>query len=571
MNDETTTKDFKRTVLVVDDEDVNRSLLSEIIKQKYNVLQAENGRDALSQIRESAGRLSLVLLDLLMTEMDGYEVLQAMRSDAEMKKIPVIVLTSEKSAEIKSLELGAADFLSKPYDAPEVILARVQHSIDLFEKNTIIQATESDHLTRLYTPEFFFEYVSIFDSRQTEEMDAVVIDFCRFNLLNEMHGREKGNEVLYKTADAIRAYLEKRGGLACRHSSDTFYLYSPHTDDYKPLIDSLKSALAGVISAEEVRLRAGIFFDRARELPLVSRFDRALQACNSLRGNYGAEIAVYDEAMHEKEMFNARLLKDFETAIKEKQFVVHYQPKYNITGSEPLLSSAEALIRWQHPEYGLLPPDRFVPLFEGNGLIQRLDRYVWEEAARQIRDWRDKYGETIPVSVNVSRIDISSADIAATLCKIVRDNSIFERDLLLEITESAYKEDSDDLVEKVRTLRSLGFKIEMDDFGSGYSSLNMLTSLPIDALKLDKLFIDNIERGSKEMRIVEIVLDIAGFLGVPVIAEGVETEAQLNLLKFARCDIIQGYYFSKPLSASEFSALIEKKLAARSDAHLEGL
>ena len=556
--------DFKRTVLVVDDEDVNRSLLGAILEQKYIVLYAKDGKEALEQIRAHADSLSLVLLDLLMPELDGYAVLGEINKDAKLKKIPVIVLTSEKSAEIKSLELGAADFLSKPYDLPEVILARVQHSIQLFEDNKIIQATENDALTNLYTPEFFFEYGHQYDQRHpTHEMDSIVVDFSRFHLLNELHGRETGDTVLRKIADGIREVFNENFGIACRHDADTFYLYTKHRAEYTSLLEKITAQLSSILKAQEIRIRVGVYFDKAHEIPFETRFDRALQACNGLRNKHGTAVAIYDEEMHQQEMFGARLLEDFDTAIREKQFKVYYQPKYNITGDTPLLSSSEALIRWIHPDLGFIRPDLFIPLFEENGLVQKLDRYVWREAAEQMKTWRDKYDVIMPVSVNVSRVDISDPDMSDYICKIVNENGISPHDYLLEITESAYTDNSQQIIDIVNNLRNKGFRIEMDDFGSGYSSLNMLTTLPIDALKLDKGFINNIAHGNKEMRMVELILEIAEFLKVPVIAEGVETKEQLALLKVAKCDVIQGYYFSKPLPPEEFNALIEKDIEVR--------
>ena len=556
--------DFKRTVLVVDDEDVNRTMLGTIIEQKYNVIYAKDGMEALTQIRLNADSLSLVLLDILMPELDGYEVLKEIQSDSKLKKIPVIVLTSEKSAEIKSLDLGAADFLSKPYDLPEVILARVQHSIQLFENTKIIQTVENDDVTSLYTPEFFNEYGHIFDMRHPDrEMDSIAINFSHFHLLNELHGRATGNIVLQKIADGIREVLNEKGGIACRRDADTFYVYTKHGAEYISILDCITSQLSSILKPQEIRIRIGVYFDKKREIPFETRFDRALQACNALRSKHGTAFAIFDEEMLHQQLFGARLLQDFETAIKEKQLKVYYQPKYNIVGDVPLLSSCEALIRWIHPELGFIRPDLFIPLFEENGLVQKLDRFVWKEAAEQMKAWREKYNVTIPVSVNVSRVDISDPDMTDYICSLVNENDIATADYLLEITESAYTDNSQQIIEIVKNLRHKGFRIEMDDFGSGYSSLNMLTTLPIDALKLDKGFINNIAQGNKEMRMVEMILDIANFLNVPVIAEGVETKEQLELLKLAKCDVIQGYYFSKPLPAEDFNSLIEKDIEVR--------
>ena len=555
---------FSRTVLVVDDEPINRQMLGSILEQEYDVIYAADGKQALKQLQDNGDLISLVLLDLLMPELDGYAVLEKLRADSELRKIPVIVLTSEKSAEIKSLQLGAADFLSKPYDMPEVILARVRHSIKLFEDANIIQATENDMLTRLYTREFFFEYGHQFDQRHPElVMDAIVIDFSRFHLLNELHGRSFGNSVLCIMADGVRAVTEQIGGIACRYDADTFYLYLTHGDYYQKILAKIRSSLASVLKTPEIRLRMGVYSDPYRAFSLEQRFDRALQACNSLRTEHTENIAIYDDDMHEREVYNARLLADFETALKQGQFQVFFQPKYNIKGEKPVLSSAEALVSWQHPQFGRVRPDAFIPLFEENGYIKALDRYVWQTTARQMKAWKEQYGVYVPVSVNVSRVDMYDPDMVEFIKRIVTENGITRSDYLLEVTESAYTDNSTQIVQVVNQLRMEGFRVEMDDFGSGYSSLNMLATLPIDALKLDMAFIRNISLDNKEMRMVELILEIGEYLCVPVIAEGVETQEQYELLKRAGCDIIQGYYFSRPISAGDFGRLIAKTRAAK--------
>ena len=556
-------KDFFRTILVVDDEAVNREILGMILEQDYEVIYATNGREALAQIYAHQKELSLVLLDILMPEVDGFTVLEAMQADEMIRGIPVIVLTSEKSSEVKSLQLGAADFLTKPYDLPEVILARVRHSIDLYESENLIKATELDELTGLYTRDFFFEYGHEFDKHRTETvMDAIVLNFNRFHIINELHGRAYGDNVLRAIASEVFQLAESVGGIACRYDADTFYIYVVHSINYKKLLDRIQTNLTELLTETEIQIRMGVFQDVYREVPLEQRFDRALQACNSLRGKYGSKVAVYDKEMHDREVFVARLLSDFDTALKEKQFKVFYQPKYNIKGKFPVLSSLEALVSWQHPEFGRISPTDFIPLFEKNGLVQKLDHYVWKVAAEQIRDWKDKLGVTIPVSVNVSRVDIYDAKLFDYLLKLMKDNGIEPSAYLLEITESAYTDNSDQIVSVVNRLREAGFRVEMDDFGSGYSSLNMLTSLPIDALKLDMAFVRNIAGGSKEMRMVELVLDIARYLGVPVVAEGVETKEQYELLKKAGCDIIQGFYFSRAIPPELVAKLLKQGVRA---------
>ena len=276
-----------------------------------------------------------------------------------------------------------------------------------------------------------------------------------------------------------------------------------------------------------------------------------------MKSSFTRSIGLYDDSMHESELLAEQLIEDFPAALRERQFEVFYQPKYDVRPETAILSSAEALVRWRHPTLGMVSPGTFIPLFENNGLIRALDNYVWSAAAAQIRAWKDKLGITLPVSVNVSRIDLYDPGLLEKLRQIVESNGLSYHDILLEITESAYTEDPGQIIEKVKQLRQLGFRIEMDDFGSGYSSLNMLSTLPIDALKLDMQFIRNAFRERKDTRLLEAMIQLAESFEVPTIAEGVETAEQVAALKAMGCDIIQGYYYSRPLPVPEFEQYLQ--------------
>ena len=554
-------KGLRRSILIVDDDYIAREILGTMLKDMYEVCYAENGAVALDIIRRDKLKLSLVILDLHMPEMDGYSLLKLLRADNELRRIPVIVLTSEKGAEVESLKIGAADFIAKPFDMPEVICARVGHSIELAEDSVIIHETERDELTGLFHKEFFFQYGKRLDELNNNmPMDAIIVDINRFHVVNELYGRGYGNSVLKTIGESLHELVSRTGGLACRRDNDQFCIYLPHSDDIRDKLPLYIKMIDERINDSNISLRFGVYPDDGSEKCMEHRFDCAWLACRKLRNNYVSCFEFYNDEQHSKELYAERLINDMDKALSEKQFKVYYQPKYSITGDKPRLSSAEALIRWFHPEFGMVSPGQFISLFEENGLIQKLDRFVWNEAAEQIRQWKDKYGINIPVSVNVSRVDVFNSHLVSILENITELNGLDNSRLLLEITESAYTDDSEQIIETVKKLRRRGFRIEMDDFGSGYSSLNMLTSLPIDALKLDMKFIRGICENQKKARLVGIMIDIARLLEVPVIAEGVETKEQMEMLKKLGCDIIQGYYFSKPLPPEEFGALIEKEI-----------
>ena len=553
---------LRRKVLVVDDELINREILGNILKHEFEVSFAENGQQAYEMLTGNAGDFSLILLDLLMPVLDGYELLKRCKADPEFENIPIIVMTQEKNAEVSSIKSGAADFITKPYNMPEVILARCERIIDLYEKKSLIDSTEIDPLTGLYSKSFFFEYIRQLEQYNPERhMDAMVMDIEHFHLINEIYGRREGDAVLKKVAEILMGQLEKNLGIACRTDADTFYIYLNSLEDYQGLADKITQETKNVsLSPAKIRLRIGINRDVEKNEHPEKWFDHAKLACDGLREDYTRQVAYYDSALNDKQLYHEKLIHDIESSIENKDFIVFYQPKYGIQSDAPVLKSAEALIRWKHPTLGMISPGDFIPLFESNGLVQKLDRYVWEEAASQVKKWKDKYGYTVPVSVNVSRIDIYDPMLEDNLTGLLEKNSITSDELLLEITESAYSDNASRLIEVVNNLRSKGFKIEMDDFGSGYSSLNMLTTIPIDVLKMDMKFVRNMMKDEKSFKLVELVMDIAKFLNVPVVAEGVEDNIQMTKLKEMGCDLIQGYYFSKPVPPEEFNAFIEAEI-----------
>ena len=552
-------KALRRRVLVVDDDEINRAILGNILSDKYDVSYAENGQQAYEMINERMTTYSLVLLDLMMPVMDGFEFLKLIRAEESSSNVPVIVMTSESDAEVVSINLGAVDFITKPYDMPEVIMARCERIIELFEDKSLIKAAERDDLTGLYSREFFYEYIRQIEKYSPERaVDAVVLNIGHFHMINEMYGRDVGDDVLKKTGLALSHIFDDKSFIGCRLDGDTFYYYVDHIEQYDEVFDGFTEELARLTQIPRIRFRIGIYQNVDKGLSAEYWFDHAKLACDSIRYDYTREICYYSMEQNKKELYQERLINDMEKSINNRDFVVYYQPKFDVTGDTPKLRSAEALIRWIHPELGMISPGDFVPLFESNGLIQKLDQFVWQETASQIKKWKDEYGVSVPVSVNVSRVDINDPELEEKLQILLKENDITSKDLMLEITESAYSENADVLIDVVNDLRTMGFLIEMDDFGSGYSSLNMLTSIPIDVLKVDMVFVRNMNKDEKSMKIVELVLDIAKFLGVPAIAEGVEDESQLNKLKEMGCDIIQGYYFSKPVPPDEFVKFIKE-------------
>ena len=554
---------MNKKILIVEDEPVNQMILGNALQDEYEILYAADGAEAIEQVAAHREDLSLILLDLQMPRMNGFEVLKNLKGKDETRQIPVIVLTADQSAEVECLHSGASDFIPKPYPMIEIIRARVNKCIELSENRDIIQSTERDSLTRLYNIDYFLKYVRMFDQHYFDmPMDALVFDVNQFHTINERYGKQYGDAVLRRIGERIRQIAREVGGVGCRHGSDTFYVYCPHREDYEQLLDEASEGLGGEDASNgRIRLRLGVFSEADKSLDIERRFDYAKLAANSIRGSYMKAVAVYRPEMREEEIYYARLLEDFHPSISNGCFLVYFQPKFDIRPDQPLLYSAEALVRWKHPELGMISPGVFIPLLEENGLILELDRFVWRAAAAQIRRWKDQYGFSVPISVNVSRVDMLNPDLKSIFMEILNEYSLDVHDLVLEITESAYTGDSEQVISAARELRGMGmgFRIEMDDFGTGYSSLGMLSHLPIDALKLDMSFIRSAFGEKRDVRMIELIIDIADYLHVPVVAEGVETEEQYLVLKTMGCDMVQGYYFSKPVPAEDFAPFLKER------------
>ncbi len=443
-----------------------------------------------------------------------------------------------------------------------LILTLLLRSVRAEKKaRALIAATETDGLTGLYNRDYFFQYANRMRREAPDTpRDAIVLNIEQFHSINALNGREVGDQILRVLGSEIAAVAADGDGIAGRFGADRFDIYCSPVADYTALFNRLQGRLDKLAPNESIRLRMGVM-PWQPELEPVAQFDRARTACSMARGHYKEHMIVFDDKLRERELLDQRLLNDLRRALDNYEFEVYYQPKYDIREEPPRLVSAEALVRWQHPELGMITPDSFIPLFERNGRISELDKYVWDQAARQIARWRAHYGVVVPVSVNLSPIDVFDPTLMDTLDGILSGNELEHDMLKLEVTETAYSENADQVIQVVECLRRKGYTVEMDDFGTGRSSLSMLSAMPVDVLKMDRTFIRDIERDDRNVRLVALILEIAKSLNIPVVAEGVETEAQMRLLKELGCPLVQGYYFSRPLHPADFEASLIQSAA----------
>ena len=542
------------TVLIVDDNPVNRTVLANILKGEYETLQAADGAEALEVIRQQMSALSAILLDLIMPGMDGYAFLEALGREFPRAGIPVIVVTGDTGAEVRALDLGATDFLGKPY-RPRVILARLKNILQLRENVARLHRVERDSLTGLYNQEGFYQRVETLLHREPEmEVDIVAVDISNFKLVNALYGVNVGDEVLRQTARR----LQKHFGcdILARRTADQFLMAFP----------------GGGISGEELwrqirewtnplglslPVRLGICAARGTAVPVSILCDNAKIAADSIWNRYDCHWALYDDAVRTRLETEQQLADDLETGLRTGQLEAWYQPKCDpATGK---VVGAEALVRWNHPTRGSLSPDAFVPLFERNHLILKLDRFMWERTCRDLAAWQQAGHPAVPVSVNVSRVDVYQRDLAEQLGELLDRLGIPRNMLPLEITESAYCDDPAQLNDTIRRLRQAGFLVEMDDFGSGWSSLNALTELPVDGVKLDRKFLRDLETERGE-RFVRHLVEMIGDLGIPMTAEGVESARQASFLRELGCRSAQGLYYAPPMPRERFEAYLLEHL-----------
>jgi EAL domain-containing protein (putative c-di-GMP-specific phosphodiesterase class I) len=387
----------------------------------------------------------------------------------------------------------------------------------------------------------------------------VLVSINRFRLINELYGREFAEKIIITLADKLRSCVLGRNGLVGQDGSSTFLIYCEHQDSYEMVPAILNEAIKEVVNDINVSFKIAVYPNVDPSLDKEIVIGRVKTTADTLLDDYTKPIVIYNHEKQEKTLHMEELIDLFPTAIQEEQFKLFFQPKYEIQGDKPVFTSAEVLIRWISPKFGFISPGEFIPLFEENGLIGKLDAYIMEKAAEYMASWKKKYDVYVPLSLNLSRIDIYRPNIVEEIIGYVDSNNIPRDKYYIEITESAFVEDSKAVIPVINKIRDSGFKIEIDDFGSGYSSFNALADLPFDILKIDMAFIRSMDKNPKVKDIIKMIINLSKMLNAVTISEGVETAEQYAFLKENGCDIIQGYYLSKPLPLNDFEDLIQKE------------
>jgi diguanylate cyclase (GGDEF)-like protein len=518
-------------------------------------------------------RPQVLLLDIHMPGMNGFQILEAMLADPALRHIPAIVLTAADDPETKlrALGLGASDFLRKPVDESELVLRL---------RNTLAAKAYQDYLayydraTGLANRQRFMSELdrAMREALPRDGMGAVLeFDLDRFKQINEALGMATGDRVIREAGRRIRGTLDTLmddeataagRGLAARSGGDEFSVLLasvPNVERASRVVESVLKALAQPYEIDNRELHvtasAGVALFPADGAVMDELVKNAASALHQAKQGGGDSYRFYSREFNEKAAQRLSMEAQLRKAIERGELELFYQPKMRVDSRA--LCGAEALMRWRHPERGLVPPDEFVPVAEESGLIVSVGEWAIEAACRQLRDWEGGRLQRVPIAVNVS-----PRQFRPQLPAIVRravESTGQGAFLRLELTEGSVMSDPERAIGLLRELKALGMKLSIDDFGTGYSSISYLQKLPLDELKIERSFLTGIRASGDQAALVDLIIGMAHSLGLSVVAEGVETEVQFAYLRERRCDEAQGYLLGKPLPAAEFAARFLKK------------
>lgn len=407
-----------------------------------------------------------------------------------------------------------------------------------------------DSLTGMYNLEYFSETVSGVLKMDPSGWYVIVTDIKGFKFINDLFGKQTGDKVLVYYADLLRR-SSAPNNVYGRVANDRFAIFTKNVEEAKKTFSNIGPELGALIrnSNFPIVIHAGIYPVTNPAMSVMSMVDRALLALGTVKDSYEVFIATYDESLRDKRLWENKIIGELDGALASGQFEMYLQPQ---TDRDLKLCGAEALIRWNHPTEGLLPPAWFIETFENDGLIIKIDYFIWQEACKTLQRWKRMGLDDLYISVNISPRDFYYVDVYKTFVDLVKQYDINPACLKLELTETAMITDSERRFVLIDRLHAAGFQVEMDDFGSGYSSLNMLKDIRVDVLKIDMLFLYKAKDVERSRIIIKQVVVLARELGMTVVIEGVETEEQLKFLLETGCDIFQGYYFSKPIPCAAF-------------------
>lgn len=558
----------KQTMLIVDDEEINRIILTDYFHKEFNLLEAADGQEALDYVYSQP--VDIILLDLMMPKLNGFAVLDTLKAAPRYRNIPIVVTTGteDNKSEALSMEKGAADYITKPYN-PVVVRCRIFNVLGRMENELLKlhqsvqerrisemqQIIDIDQLTGLLTQKTFLQQLpSLISENNHTRYYIVYLDIASFKLINELFNMETGDTILKTAASYFNTIIGKRG-IATHLAADAFALLLPdELLDMDLLLQGLDAMMHSLSIYRTITFYAGIYPIDNIYLSPEKMLDRAHLAMVSARKLQTKRYMVYDDELKTRLKEEQMIAKEMEPALLSGQFFVKFQPIYEIAAdvSQAQAIAGEALLRWQHPHQGIISPKKFIPVFEKNGFISRIDRYAWEQACHFLSRQND-WGLTVtPVSINISHVNFYDVSFVDYLQRLLRKYDLKPWMLWLELTEKSYTHSPEQFLKTLRRLKSCGFQIIMDAFGSNFSSVKLLQNLSVDTIKIDLRSFYNQSETHRADIILASIIDMAEKLGIKVIIEGVETKELSEKMLHMGCHTMQGFYFSKPLTSDNY-------------------
>lgn len=559
------------TVLLAGADKDTQDELQKILTDRCGMLAGENEYECMNILANN--KIDVIFAMTQSVLINSFDFMKKLSQHQKYGDIPIIAVVNygDTDSVTRAIDNGAIEFVTVPFN-DIILIYRIRNVIAHYQKERFLMEKaekdkrisemnryiEIDSLTGLYNREAFYEKaVNVIQENPEVQYCIVYLDINCFKVINDLFHSETGDLILKAAADYFRKKINPQIGVSSRIEADHFVLCVPQdTLDMDRLIRELDSTIQNLGISHNILFFAGVYPVTDTTVPIDQMCDRASMALNKIKGNYVRRYNFYDVGMRDRMLKEQMIVRDMEFALKDNQFTIFLQPIFRPETNE--IVSAEALVRWFHPDSGMISPGYFIPVFERNGFIVKLDRFVWETVCKFLRSRLDAGKKIVPVSVNVSRLNFYSLDLLIFLLNLIKKYDLEPWMLKLEVTESAYTDNPQQLINVINQFKENGFPILMDDFGSGYSSLNMLKNIQIDVLKVDMAFVREIEQSERARTILMMIIGLAKELGMGVVTEGVETQTQLDYITSMGAVDIQGYYFSKPLAVKDFVALFDK-------------
>ena len=568
---------YNATIMMVDDEPITMEVVQAFLEEAgyHNFVLIEDSTEAMQAIEQKIP--DLLLLDLIMPEVSGFEILEAVRAHPKFKHLPIIILTSssDNQDKLEALDMGATDFLAKPVDPSELRL-RVRNT--LAAKAYVDQLAYYDPLTKLPNRHLFMERLEWsmkWSRRDRKNLALLSIELDQYDRISDTVGLFAGDEVLRQFAGRIQAVIRSidlLGHFEIDEEADanlfhfdggvfSLLLYHVRSDRSAALVaerilEAIREPLLLEDSETYITASIGIATYPAELVDSLSLLRLASRARDYAKNKAGDAFQFSSGAINTQYQKRLSIEGKLRKAIEGDEFVLHYQPKTDVKTNA--IVGLEALLRWNNSDDGLIFPDRFIPIAEEIGLIVPIGEWVLSKACSQLTAWQQAGGNPVGLSVNLSSIHFQDQDLPAFISRIIVECGIDPGLLTLEVTESMLLDDIENKIGLMNRLKDIGIQLAIDDFGTGYSSLNYLRKLPIDELKIDRSFILDLSDDTNSKAVFSSIIFLSHNLGLTTVAEGVETEEQLQFLQKAKCDQYQGYYYSLPLTGTEVHELLFK-------------